>query len=136
MPERVNVRVTCVMCELSPNVCVIAFSTFSNRMCVTGDAKPSPHTVGNIWNGFPRNVLACLWNAPFPTATSSPFSLSLPSRLLRGEGEWKNSRTHKNLFCHHEKQYMHRDRTRMETKPQSSYALTNTFLYKFVKMCL
>lgn len=50
-------------------------------VCVTGDVKPSPHTVGNIWDGFPRNVLACLWNACLP---HPPFSLSLP--LVVGEG--------------------------------------------------
>jgi len=52
-------------------------------MCVTGDTKPSPHTVGNIWNGFPRNVLACLWHAhpppppPKHTAPPSPPFLSV-----------------------------------------------------------
>lgn len=84
-------------------VCVYSLLALSQTICVcvcvTGDAKPSPQTVGNIWHGFPRNVLACLWNAPSPPHSlllllpSLPL-LSLLSRLRRGESG-KNGGTHK-----------------------------------------
>lgn len=110
-----NTSSQCVysLLALSQTVCVC--------VCVTGDAKPSPHTVGNIWDGFPRNVLACLWNALPPSLPPLLPSLAVAplSSLRRGEGEWENGGTHKFDPC-----FVRGDGTQMQTKPQSTYKHT------------